>query len=78
MTASIEEFHERDIVYYKNLPTWPEFNIYDKNVDGLIPLARLKSWEQFHDVVKNYRVDEDGANTFFVASKIINGHYSQH
>jgi len=65
MTLPVDEYQKREIIFYKNLPAWPDFNIYDKNIDGLIPSAKLESWEQFHEVVKNYRVDEDGAEYVF-------------
>lgn len=60
-----EEYTERDKIYYKNLPAWPEFDIYDKNVDGLMPAAYVETWEQFHSVVKSYRSDEEGSEYIF-------------
>lgn len=40
--------------YYKNLPHWPDFNIFDNHIDGLIPSCRVDSWEKFDEVVKHY------------------------
>lgn len=65
MEAQQEEYQERDVIYYKNLPLWPHFDIYNKNIDGLMPSAHLETWEQFHEVVKNYRTDEEGAEYVF-------------
>ncbi|WP_415905568.1 FRG domain-containing protein [Neptuniibacter sp. QD48_55] len=65
MEALQEEYQERKEIYFKNLPLWPDFDIYDQNIDGLMPSAYLETWEQFHDVVKNYRVDEDGVEYVF-------------
>lgn len=50
-----EEYTERDSVYYKNLPTWPQFDVYDKIVDGLVPASKLETWDDFHSLVKTYR-----------------------
>ncbi|MFT6489264.1 MAG: hypothetical protein ACJAXQ_000031 [Parvibaculaceae bacterium] len=50
-----EEYSEINAVYHKNLSAWPEFGVYDKHVDGLVPAAQLEDWEQFHDLVKTYR-----------------------
>lgn len=49
----------KDEIHYKNLPLWPKFDIYNKHIDGLIPSARLETWEQFHDLVKSYRSGDD-------------------
>lgn len=65
MEEQQEIFPIKDKVYYKNLPIWPEFDIYDKHVDGLIPSSRLESWEQFHDLVKCYRSGEEGSEYVF-------------
>jgi len=59
------KYTERNEVYYKNLPAWPDFDIYNKNIDGLIPVASLESWEQFHELVKTYRADDRGAEYVF-------------
>ena len=59
-----EEIKKNEI-YFQNLPAWPNFNIYDKNIDGLIPSTYLESWEQFHNVVRAYRTDEDGFEYVF-------------
>ena len=43
MEAQQEEYSEREEVYYKNLPAWPAFDIYVKNVNGLMPAAMLEN-----------------------------------
>ncbi|BBM01472.1 FRG domain-containing protein [Microbulbifer sp. GL-2] len=65
MEAQCEKYLKREEKYYKNLPLWPKFDIYNQTIDGLIPATRLDSWEQFHDIVKYYRTDEDGAEFVF-------------
>lgn len=65
MSNQEETYLPRDEVYYKNLPVWPEFDIYDKSIDGLIPSAKLESWEQFHDIVKSYRLEKEGEEYIF-------------
>ena len=61
----LEEHLERNEIYYKNLPAWPAFDIYDKHIDGLVPVSSLESWEQFHDLVKTYRADDRGSEYIF-------------
>jgi len=51
--------------HFENLPVWPEFDIYDKNVDFLIPSARIESWEDFNKVFKHYRSDDDSNEYVF-------------
>lgn len=65
MNTQEETYLLRDEVYYKNLPVWPEFDIYNKSIDGLIPSAKLESWEQFHDIVKSYRLEKEGEEYIF-------------
>lgn len=60
----VEKYEKRNEKYFENLPVWPEAVIFDKTVDGLIPSARLETWEQFHDVVKHFR--EDGGSDEYV------------
>lgn len=60
-----EKYKERKEAYFLNLPHWPEFDIFDKNIDGLIPSARLESWEQFHEVVKTYSAHDGGGEYIF-------------
>jgi hypothetical protein len=60
-----EVYIEREAEYFKNLPQWPTFDIYDKNIDGLIPSTRIESWESFHEIVKSYRSDDDGTEYVF-------------
>ncbi|MGR3158634.1 FRG domain-containing protein [Vibrio vulnificus] len=51
--------------YYLNLPMWPEFDIFDKTVDGLIPSARIESWEDYDRVVRFYcDNDHEGSYVF--------------
>jgi len=49
-----EEDIKRELKYFKNLPVWPNFTIYNKNIDGLIPSAQLESWDKFHELVNTY------------------------
>ncbi|TDR16749.1 FRG domain-containing protein [Marinicella litoralis] len=65
MNDSDQIYPTRDIHHYKNLTSWPEFTIYDKTIDGLIPSTRLDNWEDFHSVVKSYRNDEEGAEYIY-------------
>lgn len=60
-----EEYSERDPVYYKNLPEWPNFEVFDKTIDGLIPACQLTSWEQMNEVVRHFRSDEGGDEYVF-------------
>lgn len=60
-----EEYANRDAVHYKNLPAWPAFDVYNKHVDGLVPAAHLKTWEEFHDLVKTYRSGHRDAEYVF-------------
>jgi len=60
-----EEYSERETAYYRNLPAWPDFGVYDKHVDGLVPASRLDTWEQFHDLVKTYRFGHREAEYVF-------------
>ena len=60
-----EEYTERDLAYYKNLPKWPEFDVYDKHIDGLVPASWLNSWEQFHKLVKSYQSSSNDGEYVF-------------
>ncbi|WP_297811721.1 FRG domain-containing protein [uncultured Methylophaga sp.] len=61
-----EEFNiKREEKHFENLPVWPEFDIYDKTIDFLIPSARIESWEDFNKVVKQYRSDDDSDEYVF-------------
>lgn len=51
------EYVEREIEYYKNLKVWPEFDIYNQHIDGLIPTTRVESWRELHNVVGKYIQD---------------------
>ncbi len=51
---NVEEYTERHKEYYKNLPLWNEFTIFDSSVDGLIPSCRVDSLEGFDQVVKHF------------------------
>ncbi|MBT6217977.1 MAG: FRG domain-containing protein, partial [Candidatus Marinimicrobia bacterium] len=65
MDKQQDKYQERSEIYYKNLPAWPCFDIYDRNIDGLVPSAYLESWEEFHRVVKSYCSDQDEAEYIF-------------
>lgn len=52
------------IKYFTKLPRWPEVDIYDKTIDGLIPSARLDSWEDFHRLVQEYRSEGESEYVF--------------
>ncbi|PMM99670.1 hypothetical protein BCT40_08825 [Vibrio lentus] len=55
--------------YYLNLPMWPEFDIFDKTVDGLIPSARIESWEDYDRVVRFYCDNDHEGNYVFRGQK---------
>lgn len=55
--------------YYLNLPLWPDFDIFDKTVDGLIPSARIESWEDFDRVVSFYCDNDHDGNYVFRGQK---------
>ena len=40
--------------YWKSLPLWPEAEIIDKTIDGLVPSSRIESWRDFDKVVDHY------------------------
>lgn len=60
-----EEYTDRNLKYFENLPAWPDFDVFDKNVDGIIPATRLTSWEQMNEVVRHFRSDEGGEEYIF-------------
>ena len=55
--------------YYLNLPLWPDFDIFNKTVDGLIPSARIESWEDFDRVVSFYCDNDHDGNYVFRGQK---------
>ncbi|RDL43800.1 hypothetical protein DN730_11485 [Marinomonas piezotolerans] len=55
--------------YYLNLPVWPEFAIYNKTVDGLIPSCRIESWEEFDRVVAYYCDNDSEGHYVFRGQK---------
>jgi hypothetical protein len=65
MEPQEEIYQPRSEIHYENLPLWPEFDIFDKTIDGLIPSARLESWEHFHEIVKTYRIEKEGEEYVF-------------
>ena len=69
-----EKYQEQNEKYYLNLPKWPEFEIHDKIIDGLIPSCRIESWEDFDAVVKKYIEDESEVDFVFRGQK----HYKWH
>lgn len=48
---------------------WPEFDIFDKTVDGLIPSARIESWEDYDRVVRFYCDNDHEGNYVFRGQK---------
>ena len=63
--VEVEEYQEQAIEYFMNLPIWPNFNIHNQKIDGLIPSCRVNSWEEFDQVVKHYcENDLDGSYVF--------------
>ena len=65
MEAQVENYQPRHERHYENLPLWPSFDVYDKTVDGLIPSAKLESWEHFHEIVKTYRLEKEDEEYVF-------------
>ncbi|WP_028765112.1 FRG domain-containing protein [Shewanella colwelliana] len=63
MSGSVEK------KYYLNLPMWPEFDIFDKTVDGLIPSARIELWEDYDRVVRFYCDNDHEGNYVFRGQK---------
>lgn len=61
MTEATTKVSEK---YVENLPEWPDFDVYDKTIDGLIPVCRLRSWEDIALVVREYFKD-DGEEFIF-------------
>lgn len=37
--------------YHERLPLWPEADVVDKTIDGLVPASRVANWEDFDKVV---------------------------
>jgi hypothetical protein len=37
--------------YHERLPFWPEADVVDKTIDGLVPASRVANWEDFDKVV---------------------------
>ena len=37
--------------HYMKLPLWPDFDVVDEKVDGLIPACRVESWKSFVDEI---------------------------
>lgn len=69
LSGGVEEYHEQDIEYFMNLPVWPEFNIHNKKIDGLIPSCRINSWEDFDLVVKHYSENDLDSSCVFRGQK---------
>lgn len=49
--------------YWKRLPLWPEADIIDKTIDGLVPASRIESWRDFDKVV-DYYIDNDSVESY--------------
>lgn len=64
-----EKYEVQNEKYYLNLPLWPNFDVYNKAIDGLIPSCRLKSWEEFDDIVKHYCENDLEGNYVFRGQK---------
>jgi hypothetical protein len=60
-----EEYTKRNPIYFENLPTWPKFDVFDKNIDDVIPVTRLKGWKQIDEMVRHFRSDEGGDEYIF-------------
>lgn len=58
-----------NIKYFLNLPLWPEFDLFDKTIDGLIPSCRIDSWEDFDRVVRFYCDNDHEGNYVFRGQK---------
>ncbi|WP_201592595.1 FRG domain-containing protein [Psychrobacter fozii] len=65
----VEHYQEQAIEYFLNLPIWPEFDIHNKQIDGLIPSCRVNSWEEFDQVVKHYCENDLDGNYVFRGQK---------
>jgi hypothetical protein len=39
--------------YHKSVAVWPNFEIAGNEVDGNIPSTRVKSWQHFHEILKD-------------------------
>ena len=37
--------------YFETLPEWPAFEFGDKDIDGLVPVCRVKGWRGFQDAL---------------------------
>ena len=68
-SLSEEHYEEQEEKYYLNLPVWPEFKIHNKTIDGMIPSCRVKSWEEFDQVVKHYCDNDAEGNYVFRGQK---------
>lgn len=66
---SEETYETQEEKYYLNLPVWPEFAIHNKTIDGMIPSCRVKSWEDFDQVVKHYCNNDAEGNYVFRGQK---------
>lgn len=60
-----ELFVERSLKHFENLPVWPKFDVFDKNIDGDVPSSRVDSWEQMHNIIRRYRADDGGDEYVF-------------
>lgn len=49
--------------YWQSLPLWPEVDVFDKTVDGLVPSSRIESWRDFDKVVDFY-IDNDSVESY--------------
>ncbi|MGL1930251.1 MAG: FRG domain-containing protein [Desulfotalea sp.] len=64
-----EQTRLKEEKHYLNLPRWPEFAVFDKTVDGIIPSCRVESWEDFDEVVKRYCDNDYEGNYVFRGQK---------
>ncbi len=51
--------------HFEKLPAWPEADVIDQTVDGLVPAARIDTWEHFNHVVGAFRSDDGGEEFMF-------------
>lgn len=60
-----EEIVIRKEKYHENLPVWPEVEVFDKTIDGLVPATRIETWRDFESVVSILRDGFDGDEFVF-------------
>ncbi|MEH6467954.1 MAG: FRG domain-containing protein, partial [Porticoccus sp.] len=56
---------EEETNYLDRLPEWPEFAVVDGNIDGLVPVCKIGSWEYFLELLKDERFRGSGHEYVF-------------